>query len=31
MIFRKALIKEVPLLSQLRVDMLNEENIYSNI
>lgn len=25
MIFRKALIKDVPVLSQLRVDMLNEE------
>lgn len=29
MIFRKALIKDVPCLSQLRVEMLNEENVYT--
>ena len=28
MIFRKASIEDVPELSQLRVDMLNEENAY---
>lgn len=27
--FRKALIKDVPVLSQLRVDMLNEKNTYT--
>ncbi len=30
MIFRKAIIKDIPVLSQLRVDMLNEEITYTS-